>query len=268
MKQNFCSALSSRFFTAITTIACSLGGSGVMAQTQTTPSPALPTPPPVIPGPIASIRSEAPSPAALKIIGPGIFELGSVRLNKQQRTVSFPALLNTNMGPQEYFLVTRYGKAHESVLLTDTEPYHIQVAMLLLDATGAGTNTLLEAPSPQVKNPSQKTLPGDKISIEVSWSLNGKEIRHPAEQLVYNEESKSTMRGGTWVYNGSSVWDGKFLAQQDGSIISLVTDATALANNFGSGRDIDKTWTSNTNSLPPANVPVQVTFKLLSKATK
>jgi hypothetical protein len=44
----------------------------------------------------------------LKPIAPGVFELGLVTLNKRQRTVSFPATLNMDRGPVEYFLVARF----------------------------------------------------------------------------------------------------------------------------------------------------------------
>src|SRR5580692_5395260 len=54
-------------------------------------------------------------------ISPGIFELGDVRIDQHQRTVTFPARLNLDQGPMEYLLVTSWGKTHESILATDTE---------------------------------------------------------------------------------------------------------------------------------------------------
>jgi len=107
---------------------------------------------------------ESPASSAtnqpLKQIGPGIFELGKVRLDKGRRAVSFPAALNMNDGPVEYLIVTTSGKTHESLLRTDVEPYHIHLAMLLLGATGAGTNSFPED--------SAKPLPGDTIDLELS----------------------------------------------------------------------------------------------------
>ena len=37
----------------------------------------------------------------------------------------------------EYFLVASWGKTHESILKTDTEPFRIHLAMLLLTPTPA-----------------------------------------------------------------------------------------------------------------------------------
>jgi hypothetical protein len=216
------------------------------------------------------------------LVGPGIFEIGKVRLDKKQRTVSFPAVLNMNQGPMEYFLVTCYGKTHESVLRTEAQPYHLHVAVLLLGATGADTNGFSENPDPTaagkkpapaagsqpITNPSKETMPGDKISIEVSWRVDGKVARRSAEELVFNQESQSVLGKGNWVYNGSLVADGIFLAQLGGSIVSLITDPTALVNNTGRGHENDKIWAVNTNGLPPFNTPVQVTFKLETRREK
>lgn len=241
-------------------------GQVVSAQTNL-PQAGLTAPPPIsvkdLPG-----ASDVTGTIPLRLVSPGNFELGNVRVSKVERTVSFPALLNSSQGPQEYLLVTRYGKTHESVLATEIEPYLIHVAMLLLDATSTGTNKLSIAPQQQIKNPLATTLSGDKISIEVRWTVDGQEIRRPAEQLIYNTDAKAVLGSGIWVYNGSAVWDGKFLAQREGSIASLVTDPVALINNTGLGHDNDHIWTVNTNSLPPANVPLQVVIKLNPKNGK
>lgn len=269
-------------------LACSLGHLPGGAQEAATnrPSPAAPpieaaSLPPLPPTPQESSRDSLTN-LPLRLVGPGIFEIGKVRLDKKQRTVSFPAVLNMNQGPMEYFLVTHYGKTHESVLRTEAQPYHLHVAVLLLGATGADTNGFSEHPdhaaagrrpapasgSQPITNPSMDTMPGDKISIEVSWSVDGKVARHSAEELVFNQESESVLGTGNWVYNGSLVADGIFLAQLGGSIVSLITDPTALVNNTGRGHDNDKIWTANTNRLPSFNTPVQVTFKLVTKRDK
>ena len=55
--------------------------------------------------------------------------------------------------------------------------------------------------------------------------------------MIYNAEQKSVMRAGDRVYTGSRVAEGLFLAEIDGSVVSLVTDAEALINNEGAGHD-------------------------------
>jgi hypothetical protein len=209
---------------------------------------------------------EVKSNMPIREISPGIYELGDVRIDKEQRTVSFPARLNLDNGPMEYFLVTSWGKTHESILKTDTEPFRIHLAMLLLD-TNAGvattaTNGPAATPGGFVSHPSKDRLPGEAVSIELKWTAGGKETHKLAEEMIFNTEQKSVMRAGDWVYTGSRVAEGLFLAEIDGSIVSLVTDAECLINYEGSGHDNDMIWLPNTNSLPPTNTPVTVSIKL------
>jgi hypothetical protein len=186
----------------------------------------------------------------LKEIQPGVFQLGSLRLDKEKRLVQFPATINMTNGLVEYFLVAGTGKLHESILKTETEPAQIHVAMLLLGAHETKTNA------------SSTNLIGDKIWIEVRWKNGGTETRLRAEELIFDRETKSAMNKGPWIYNGSKVIDGTFIAQRDGSIVSIIGDPFALVNNLQPHRDNDEIWFVNTNKIPPWNTPVEVTFQL------
>jgi hypothetical protein len=185
----------------------------------------------------------------LKQIGPGIFQLGSVRLDKSRKTIQFPATVNMTNGLVEYFVVNGTGKLHESILKTETEPSQIHIAMLFIGANVAtnvgGTNIV-----------------GDKFTMEVSWKNAESEKRIPAEDLILNGQSKLPMSKEGWIYNGSKVIDGTFIAQRDGSIVSIISDALALANSRQTERDNDEIWFVNTNLVPELNTTVEVTFKL------
>jgi hypothetical protein len=218
----------------------------------------------LMPTDLASPEVKANMP--IREISPGIFALGEVRIDKEQRTVSFPARLNLDEGPMEYFLVTSWGKTHESILKTDTEPFRIHLAMLLLDAKAGAATTDSNGPPVSiggfVSHPSPQRLPGEAVSIELKWTAGGRETRARAEEMIFNTEQNAVMRTSDWVYTGSRVAEGLFLAEIDGSIISLVTDAEALINNEGAGHDNDTIWLANTNNLPPSNTPVMVSIKL------
>jgi hypothetical protein len=218
--------------------------------------------------------SRAKADLVPRVVAPGIYKLANLRIDKKRRAVTFPARLNLSGGPMEYFLVSAWGKTHESILKTDVEPYLIHVAMLLLDAGGAedapyprhrlgnGPSGTSSPGASYISSPGNEIIPGDEIGVELNWSENGKEVRRRAEELVFNEESKAALPGGTWVYNGSRLVNGSFIAEREGSIISLVTDPDSLVNNIGRGHDNDRIWSPNTNNLPPSNVLVQVTIKL------
>ncbi len=209
-------------------------------------------------------------------MGAGVFELGAVTLDKRQRSVSFPAVINMNQGPMEYFLVTTYGKVHESILRTEAMPSHLHIAMLLLDVRDAAAMTNPEGSQRAAENgqtipkrrpatittPDKENLPGDKLAIEVSWRIDGKETTRRAEELVRNAETKAAMTHGNWVYNGSEVIGGTFQSQVTGSLVSLITDRQSLINSIAPGHENDDIWTVNTNGLPPVNTPVRVTLRI------
>ena len=216
--------------------------------------------------PVDLASPEVKSNMPIREISPGIFALGEVRIDKEQRTVSFPARLNLDEGPMEYFLVTSWGKTHESILKTDTEPFRIHLAMLLLDTNAGAAHAASNGPPVStggfVSHPSRERLPGEAVSIELKWTAGGRERRARAEEMIFNTAQNAAMRTGDWVYTGSRVAEGLFLAEIEGSIISLVTDAEALINNEGTGHDNDTIWLANTNNLPPSNTPVTVSIKL------
>ena|SRR2546428_1043444 len=190
----------------------------------------------------------------VKEVGPGLFEIGRVRLSKTERTVTIPAEVNMREGAVEYFLVTTTGKTHESVLRTDAEPYHIQLAMLLLDAKGKGTNDFSQDKT--------KPPPGDPIDVEVIWNAKNVQRRARAEEFVFDRAAKGSMRTVKWIYNGSQINAEGFAAQQTGSIISLIDDPDALINNPLPRRDDDDNWQVGTNRMAEITENVEVIITL------
>jgi hypothetical protein len=196
----------------------------------------------------------------LKQIGPGIFELGKVVLNKNERTVNVPVTVNMTEGNVEYFVVTTTGKTHESVFRTEAEPYHIQLAMLLLGATGRGTN---EFPQEKTKPP-----PGDPVTIEVLWTNAGGQRPVRAESLIFYRSTQTEMRPVKWIYNGSQINDTGFAAQQFGSIVSMIDDPDALFNNPLPRRDDDDNWLIRTNAVQKLKSAAQLIISLEKADTK
>jgi hypothetical protein len=211
-------------------------------------------------------QSESTNPP-LKQISRDVFELGTVRFDKSQKTVQFPAQLNMDNGLIEYLLVNAKGKAYESLLVTETDPYQIQLAMLLIGAQGAPqTPALVNVPSVpfHVNQPGSHPLAigGDPITIELSWSVGTIQKHFRAEDGVLNLTTHSTASRGPWTYNGSRVVHGTFIAQRDGSICAMIDDIDAMVNNPRGGSDNDQIWQINSNALPPLHTSVEVTFKL------
>ena len=189
---------------------------------------------------------------AQKEVSPGVFETGKVRVHKENRTIEFPAVVNMKEGIAEYFLVSTAGKVHESVLRTEVEPFQIHVAMLLLGGKGAQTNSFQP----------DKPPPGDPVNIEVSWKGRFSTKRVAAEELVFDRARKAPMSKGPWTYNGSFQFEGVFVAQEAGSIISVISDPESLINNPRERREDDENWTVNSKAVPAVETLVTVTIKV------
>jgi hypothetical protein len=191
----------------------------------------------------------------LKSLGPGAFELGKVRFDKNKQEITFPGAINMDRDLIEYAVVHSTGKVHESLLRTDAEPYHIHLAILLVR-----TNANAVVGSSNQAAP--RELLGAPVSVRVSWRFGGDEKSFRLEDLIFNSENKSAMKKGDWIYNGSRFLGGTFIAQRDGSIVAIISDPDALINNPRPGRENDEIWQVNHDNVPRAGTLVMITIQL------
>ena len=187
-------------------------------------------------------KPEPPHKPEIKEIAPGIFQVGTVRLEKRAAKISLPVTINMNEGPMEYLVVTGKGKTHESLLVTTAEPFHLQVAMLLLNCKGSDGHLIPED--------DMQPVPGEPAAIELHWKENKDTKKSPIEKFIQRADGKP-IKEGPFIFNGSRVFEGTFLAQRDGSIVSLITDNAAQFNNPRAGRDDDDLWRPQPKGLPP-----------------
>ena len=68
-----------------------------------------------------------------------------------------------------------------------------------------------------------------------------------------------------WVYSGARIDNGYFTANTDESILAIILDIDALANNPRTGNEDDEIWFPNEPQIPPIGTEVQVTFKFLDQ---
>jgi hypothetical protein len=198
------------------------------------------------------VRASSNTLFPFKQIGPGLFVLGEVRLNKTQRTVSFPVTVNQREGMVEYAVVTATGKTHESLFRTEAQPDHVHISLLLLGAKPANTDRF----------PTNSPIPGQRVLIEVGWNQQGQELHRPLEDFIVTTNNHQSLTHGPWIYNGSYVLEGRFMAGDDGSILSVHTDPAALINNPRECRENDDLNHVNTGIMPPGDGPLQITIQL------
>lgn len=166
--------------------------------------------------------------------GPDELQIGSVRLNKRKRTISFQAKVAERERALEYALVHETGKAHEALLSTTAAVQDVHVAALLIDAVGQ---------SPQ---------------IELSWRKHGGDAKVPLHEMI---RMKDGSLGGMWRYNGSVFIHGGFAASREGSLVALMNDPSALVNHPSAGALMkDDVFFAQTAKLPPDGVQVTVHF--------
>ena len=216
------------------------------------PSP-IPVPPPPIPD---FLMNNVPP---IEKTAPGMFRMGDIVINKKERSISFPALVNQKDGLLEYLVVHRRGKVHESLFKTDVEPYYLNVAFLLLEFEGTDKPLQFQG-DPAIPK-------GDSVSITVSYNeKENKKISVSPEKWIilrkFNDSSYQEDVGPLkWVYTGAKVWNGRFSAQTGGSIIAVYHDPDALIDNASPGGESDKIWFVNAKTALPVGTLVTITIK-------
>lgn len=208
-----------------------------------------------------SEKAEAPRlPAGappLRQLPSGLLEIGKVQFDKAKRTIAFDARVNMREGLVEYVLVHETGKIHESLFTTDAQPYHVHLACLFL----SGKN-----------EPARDTditgLLGDNVLVRIRWAADGVTNHVSAEELVLKLDANQPMTPGPWIYNGSRVIDGNFLAQRDGSFVAIIKDPDALINNPRPGRENDEIWQAIPTKMPPLGALVRFSIQLEENGSK
>jgi len=208
---------------------------------------------------------ELPATAGLPDETGEIFTVGKITVDKRARTVRFPATVNMAEGVLEYLLVTDKGKTHESLLATAVSPYQLNIAMLLLGARP--TPEITDLPPEQLTAGTLKSAPelaGDNADIFISWKHGGEQRKVRAEEWIDSLAAKAPMTVGPWIYTGSAIYQKRFLAQEEGSIVALVTDPAALINNPRPSNRDDTNWSARKDKIPATGTPVEIIFQLLS----
>jgi len=207
-----------------------------------------PTPPPAPPPPEDPAQATALTP--IRSVGPGMFEIGSVLINKSKSLVEFPATVNMNKGLLEYLIVGETGKVHESLIRTKVKPYDLQIALLLLGLEGSD--------NPNREQGYQEIPKGDPVSVKVRWKNKNKQETIPIENWIINKANNKSMKPMGWIFTGSVIWDGVFMAQVEKSIMAIFRDPTAMIDNPLPGGTSDEVWFVNEKATPQPGTDVTV----------
>ncbi|HAM70654.1 MAG TPA: hypothetical protein DCM86_03315 [Verrucomicrobiales bacterium] len=193
-------------------------------------------------------------------MGGGVYRLGAIEFRKTDHVLTFPAEINLTEPVIEYGIVNSNGKTHESLLRTEVPPRDVHLASLLLGFHPNPDLGPTNAPIP--------LRPGSRVEVRVDWIQAGVHVSHPLQELIgLGPKDSQSLTGKlevtAWSYSGSRVDHGGFVAEEEGSILSLIRDPVALINNPAPDREDDDIHYPVKGLLPPRGTPVRVTFHLL-----
>jgi len=213
--------------------------------------------------PINAEKEKVPVPeVSVKKVGETLYRIGEIEFDAKTREIRFPATVNMNEGgPLEYILVQEKGKVHESILTTSVSPLYLQVAMKLLRYKAGHGDVFNRLLAPEVLEREGGTEAERGDSLIFSFQAEGAEKTIPVYEFVIDGERAEAMTPGGWVYTGSVVEDGTFMAEAEGSLIAIYLDHLALFNMTRDGADIDERWGARSSVIPPVGTKGTITIQ-------
>lgn len=206
-------------------------------------------------------RAVAQKVAPVERITDHLVRIGRALVDTQARTITCPAEINMDSGSLEYLAVAPRGKTHESLLLVDVRPLHLQVALLALDLT----------PNNVLKRQGDRAVPqGAPVEILVRWrDQRGAQQEVRAETLLAERGAKlemlKPMPTHDWVFTGSRILKEGFEADLEKSLVAIWHDPAAILDNpLPAGGNND--WVVNTARVPKRGTPVEFVIRATGQA--
>ena len=200
-------------------------------------------------------QSETLSSEAVKL-GENLYRIGRVTIDIEEREATIRGWINMNAGLIEYLACSAGGKLHESMLVLDTKPIHLQVALILLGLEAKGDFEFQGDPRPPK---------GDPVEIWVQWKEGERTKRVRAEQMILDSKREKPMQKTDWIFTGSLIHEGRYLAEIEKSLIATYHDPAAIINNpLLEGAD-DTVYNVNSKVVPKRGKSVVVTIKAVGE---
>ncbi len=200
------------------------------------------------PSSAAAAQAEGKPTPAFEKMPDGNIKFGEFLLMPQAREIQFPARINMDRGPLEVLIATEIGRLHESVLRTEASPFQLQTLLYLL-----GLNN-----GPRL--PNQAGQQGDLVDIFLEWRTPDDDTvaRAPVEEWVIDTRNGQTMARRGWVFVGSSVQDGVFIAETTGNLVLLFSIGDTILDTVDPDSDDDTLYIMNDKKQPGKDTAVTV----------
>lgn len=193
-----------------------------------------------------------------KVLPDGDLAIGKITIHRRNNEISFPGKVNITEGDLEVLISTPTGRAHESLLVSDIDPYKLQLALLLIGAE----NGMRSIPKSNDKDAVKKNA-GLTQGTLVDIFLKNDEIEpFPVEQWLLNKKTNREKKQEGWVFVGSSFSsDKRCLATEEGNIVNVWSFGNTILDNPSSTGDIDDVFVSYTKRMFPYETPMTIIMK-------
>jgi hypothetical protein len=186
-------------------------------------------------------------------IGDDTYRIGKIIIDTKTLEITFDGIVNQDSGMIELVACAPGGKTHESIFVWDVQPYHLQISLLLLGLNyGGGVFAQGDTNAPR----------GDSVYVFVSWEENGKIVTHRAEDFVWNVAEKRPMENVAWIFTGSKIVNGIFMAEQQRSLLTTYRDPFTILDNPLQGGANDDLYIANHAAIPPKGTKVHIRIQV------
>jgi hypothetical protein len=225
------------------------------------PDQAKPEPTPEKPA--AEQAEEKPSDKAapsVKKLADGTMQIGEIIFDPMTRQVRVPCTVNMNEGLLEFAVVHENGKIHESLLITKASAMHLNIAMKLLRYVASEELYAIEKErgvlSDQFPEVEEKVRKAARVNLSIEWQHEGKTKKVPISDWIMHTRTTKPMSAEPWVYGGSMMYEGQFVAEQNGDIAAIFVSRGSLFLYPGKDNTNDEMWLANTKRIPPQGTSV------------
>lgn len=177
---------------------------------------------------------------------PQLSPLGTLQVDLANRELVISGHVNQVSGVIELLACGPEGKTHESTLVLDVDPVDLQAGLLLLGIEPGTPPTSLGFGQPS----------GPEVDVWIDWLVGGTSRTVRAEHTVINNRSGTVLPETGWVFTGSMIEEGRFMASSEYSLIATYWDPYAILNlPLPIGAD-DTALEASKPALPPFGTPV------------
>ena len=98
------------------------------------------------------------------------------------------------------------------------------------------------------------------MKIRLEWQQDGESRTATINELIHHAATEKPMAGDPWVYGGSYIEDGYFIAESSGDLIAIFLSNAAMINFSGKDNRSDEVWLPHPTRIPEVGTPVTVTL--------